>query len=482
MVKLRSMENFKKVFKALKQSYGNSYAWTEVREVLSSESKNTDISEKDVHDPFKNLIIGILSQNTNDRNCTKAYIGLAKRTQINPQSLFSLSELEIREAIKPGGLYNLKAKRIKDFTRIIMKKYGGDITSIIAPHNPEKTRENLLKLKGIGPKTADVFISECLDFGVIAIDTNIDRVVKRLGFVSSNAGYYETKNALEKEISPKERLRAHELLIRLGRDYCRASNPLCKKCPLGRLCEKKLHLPAKKNMFIDKIKKELRAYGNKERAKVLSRFFKTGKGEYGEGDVFLGVKAPDSKKIIQKYYKETSLQDIQVLLLDKIHEYRSIALGILKKQYEKADEKKKRKIVKFYLKNTKNVNNWDLVDCSAPHILGNWLLAHQKERKILYKLACSKNLWERRISILSTLAFIRQKQFEDVLKISEILIRDKHDLIHKAVGWMLRETGKRDQKTEEGFLRKYRGIMPRTMLRYAIERFPEKKRKFYMIK
>jgi endonuclease-3 len=232
------MKNFKEIFKILMQVYGNDYAWIEVREVLDSEGKSLDVSEKDIQNPFKNLIIGILSQNTNDRNCTRAYIGLAKRTQITPKTLFSLPETEIREAIKPGGLYNLKAKRIKNLTEVIIKKYGGDTASIIVPHNPEKTRENLLQLPGIGPKTADVFISECSDFGVIAVDTNIDRVVKRLGFVPPNAGYHEIKNALEKEVSPKERLRAHELLIRLGRDYCKASNPLCENCPLNRLCEK----------------------------------------------------------------------------------------------------------------------------------------------------------------------------------------------------------------------------------------------------
>jgi len=244
------MRNFKKAFKILKQSYGNNYAWTEVKEIIDSEGKNIDVGKKDIQDPFKNLIIGILSQNTNDRNCTRAYIGLAKRTQITPKALSSLSETKIREAIKPGGLYNLKAKRIKSFTRIIMEKYGGDVLSVTVPHSIEKTRENLLQLPGIGPKTADVFISECLNYGVIAIDTNIDRVVKRLGVVPSNAKYYEIKNALEKEISPKERLRAHELLIRLGRDYCKTSNPLCKKCPLNKLCEKNSFI-AKKRKFSD---------------------------------------------------------------------------------------------------------------------------------------------------------------------------------------------------------------------------------------
>lgn len=234
------MKNFKEAFKILMQTYGNSYAWIEVREVLGSEGKNLDVSEEDIHDPFKNLIIGILSQNTNDRNCTRAYIGLARRTQIHPQALSSLPETEIREAIKPGGLYNLKAKRIKNLTKVIMKKYGGDTASIIAPQNPEKTRENLLQLPGIGPKTADVFISECLDHGVMAVDTNINRVVMRLGLVAPNAEYHEIKNVLEKEISSKERLRAHELLIRLGRDYCKALKPLCKDCPLNKLCEKNL--------------------------------------------------------------------------------------------------------------------------------------------------------------------------------------------------------------------------------------------------
>ncbi len=234
------MKNFKEVFKTLKQTYGNSYAWTEVREVLNSEGQDVDASEEDIHDPFKNLIIGILSQNTSDRNCTRAYIGLAKRTQITSQALSSLSEMEIREAIKPGGLYNLKANRIKNLTKVIMEKYDGDASSLIVPHSPEKTRENLLQLPGIGPKTADVFITDCLGYGVIAVDTNIDRVVKRLGFVAQNAGYYEIKNTLEKEIPPRERLRAHELLIRLGRDYCKTPKPLCKDCHLNKFCEKNL--------------------------------------------------------------------------------------------------------------------------------------------------------------------------------------------------------------------------------------------------
>lgn len=238
MNKNNNMKNLKEILKVLKQTYGNSYAWIEVKEVLDSEGRSLNISDEDIHDPFKNLIIGVLSQNTSDRNCTRAYIGLVRKTEITPHAVSSLTEAEIRDAIKAGGLYNLKAKRIKSITKVIMGKYDGDIFSLIVHHDPEKTRENLLQLPGIGPKTADVFITDCLNYGVIAVDTNINRVVKRLGLVPSNAGYYETKNALEKEIPPKKRLRSHELLIRLGRDYCKARKPLCEDCPLNELCEK----------------------------------------------------------------------------------------------------------------------------------------------------------------------------------------------------------------------------------------------------
>lgn len=240
MYKQKSIKKFKEAFIILKRTYGNSYAWTEVMEVLSSEGQDLNIGEEDIHDPFKNLIIGILSQNTNDRNCTRAYIGLVKKTEVTPLSLFSLSEVEIRDAIKAGGLYNLKAKRIKELTKTVIEKYNGDASSIMVLHNPEKTRENLLQLPGIGPKTADVFITECMGYGVMAVDTNINRVVKRMNLVLPNAGYYEIKNALEQEVPPEERLRAHELLIRLGRDYCKATKPLCKDCPLDKLCKKNL--------------------------------------------------------------------------------------------------------------------------------------------------------------------------------------------------------------------------------------------------
>jgi len=225
---------------------------------------------------------------------------------------------------------------------------------------------------------------------------------------------------------------------------------------------------------ISEIRDKLGKMTDKKRAEILQRFFKTGKGEYGEGDIFIGIKLPDQKALAEEY-KDISLKDIEKLLKSKVHEERSLALGILKKQYGKGDNKK---IVDFYLKHTKFINNWDLVDTSAPHILGDWLL--EKDRKILYKLAESNNLWEKRISIIATLTFIRNSDFKDCFKISKILLKDEQDLIHKAVGWMLREVGKRDLKIEEDFLKKYYEKMPRTMLRYAIEKFPEKRRQVYL--
>ena len=231
------------------------------------------------------------------------------------------------------------------------------------------------------------------------------------------------------------------------------------------------------NIMLDRIKKDLNKLGTKKRAEASAWFFKTGKGEYGEGDVFLGITVPEQRKIAKKYFN-LSLNNLKILISSKIHEYRLISLFILINKYKKSDNKDKKKIFNFYLKNTKCINNWDLVDISAPNIVGDYLL--DKDRKILYKLAKSENLWEKRISIISTFRFIRENQFKDTLKISEILLNDEHDLIHKAVGWMLREIGKRDQKAEEKFLKKYYKTMPRTMLRYAIEKFEENKRKFYL--
>ena len=232
--------------------------------------------------------------------------------------------------------------------------------------------------------------------------------------------------------------------------------------------------------MLKQIKKELNSLASKKDAQILQRFFKTGVGEYGEGDIFLGIRVPIQRQIVKKYW-EMDLKDLESLLKTKIHEYRLGALLILVKKFETGDERLKKKIFNLYLKNTKYINNWDLVDLSAPNIVGNYLL--DKDRGILYKLAKSKSLWERRISVLACFSFIRNQEAKDILKISQILLKDEHDLIHKAVGWMLRELGKRvDQGLEERFLTKYYKSMPRTMLRYAIERFSESKRKYYLKK
>ena len=227
------------------------------------------------------------------------------------------------------------------------------------------------------------------------------------------------------------------------------------------------------------IKKDLRNFVDFEKANILQRFFKTKKGEYGEGDVFLGIVVPNTRKVAKKY-NDLKLSEIKKLLYSKIHEERLCALLILVDKFEKGDDIEKIKVFEFYIKNAKQANNWDLVDLSAPKIVGEYLL--DKPKDILYEFAVSKNLWEKRISIISTLTFIKNGQSEDIFKIAEILMGDKHDLIHKAVGWMLREVGKKSLKDEEKFLKKYSKIMPRTMLRYAIEKFPEEKRLMYLNK
>jgi len=223
--------------------------------------------------------------------------------------------------------------------------------------------------------------------------------------------------------------------------------------------------------------KELKNLGDPKRVKDYAWFFKTGPGEYGEGDKFLGIRVPILKKVARQF-KDLSFSDIRKILKSDIHEHRFVALKILVIRYKDADDIQKKKIVDFYLSNTKCINNWDLVDTSASYILGDYLLS--KDKSILYKLAKSKSIWERRVAIISTASFIKQQSYKDTLKIAEILLQDEHDLIHKAVGWMLREVGNRSLKTEIKFLNKYYRIMPRTMLRYAIERFPEKLRLAYL--
>jgi 3-methyladenine DNA glycosylase AlkD len=225
------------------------------------------------------------------------------------------------------------------------------------------------------------------------------------------------------------------------------------------------------------VERELKALANPVKKEFFPRFFKTGKGEYAEGDIFIGVTVPLVRTIVKKY-KDLPLQEVEELLHNAIHECRLTALLILVTQFRKADEEAQKKIVNVYLKNTQYINNWDLVDASAAAILGAWL--YGKDTSLLDKLAHAKSLWEQRIAIVSTLYFIRKKDLDPTLRIATILINHPHDLIHKATGWMLRCVGDVDRRTEEVFLKKYYKTMPRTMLRYAIEKFEEPKRKKYL--
>ena len=230
-------------------------------------------------------------------------------------------------------------------------------------------------------------------------------------------------------------------------------------------------------MSLAKLKKEILEKSSKEKSKIYAKFFKTGKGEYGEGDIFLGLTVPE-QRILAGKYTNLVLDDVKKLLESKYHEHRLMGLFILVYKYEKSNEKEKAGIKDFYLENKHKGNNWDLVDCIADKILGKHLI--DKDKKVLYELAKSESIWDRRIAIISTFEFIKNGKFEDTLKISGILLKDEQDLIHKAVGWMLREIGKRDLETLEKFLKRHYKKMPRTMLRYAIEKFPEIKRKKYL--
>ena len=230
-------------------------------------------------------------------------------------------------------------------------------------------------------------------------------------------------------------------------------------------------------MSAAKIRKKLRSMRDADIAAHSMRFFKTGKGEYGEGDKFLGIRVPVLRKCVREY-RDTPLEEVNKLLSTGYHEERLFALLLLVNQFSRANEIQQKSIYDFYLNNTKYINNWDLVDSSAHQIVGSYLF-HQK-RTVLSRLAKSNDLWERRIAIIATYHFIKQQQFADTLKISRQLLSDPEDLIHKAVGWMLREVGNRDIDVEMEFLNPRYKKMPRTMLRYAIEKFPEKKRKSYL--
>ncbi len=233
--------------------------------------------------------------------------------------------------------------------------------------------------------------------------------------------------------------------------------------------------------MLKEIIKSLKKVSTKERAQTNAWFFKTGKGQYGEGDTFIGVSVPDIR-LVAKKYANADLETIQDLLCSPLHEVRLCALVMLVNQFQKITKVKSQqseaalgRMVKFYLAHTKHINNWDLVDTSAYKIIGAYLI-DKKDRKILYKLAQSKNLWERRIAIVSTFAFIRENDLDDTYRLAEMLMNDTHDLTHKAVGWMLREAGKRDQGRLEVFLTEYIRVIPRTTLRYAIEKFTKRER------
>jgi 3-methyladenine DNA glycosylase AlkD len=225
------------------------------------------------------------------------------------------------------------------------------------------------------------------------------------------------------------------------------------------------------------LRRVLESAGDPAKAAFHLRFFKTGPGEYGEGDRFRGIKVPVLRKLCREY-QSLPTADVVSLLKSRYHEDRGLALIILVRQFERGDDNDKKRIYDLYLANTKYINNWDLVDCSAPNIVGAYLRDHS--RAPIHRLAKSASLWERRIATLATFHFIRRGEFDDALRVAKTLLNDEEDLIHKAVGWMLREIGSRDMPVEEKFLRLHCKTMPRTMLRYAIEKFPEPKRRRYL--
>ncbi|MCC5941227.1 MAG: DNA alkylation repair protein [Balneolaceae bacterium] len=224
---------------------------------------------------------------------------------------------------------------------------------------------------------------------------------------------------------------------------------------------------------------DLKAIADPEIAEHSKRYFKAGPGEYGEGDQFLGIRVPDQRKIAKKY-RELDLHSVEKLITSEFHEVRLTALFILVNKYKKASEKHREEIFGFYLDHLDYVNNWDLVDSSAKYIAGHFLF--EKDRSIIYKLADDESLWKRRIAVLTTSYFIDQNDYSTTLELCEKLISDEEDLIHKATGWMLREIGNNDKATLTDFLNKHYKTMPRTMLRYAIEKFPKEEREIYLVK
>ncbi|MFH0729886.1 MAG: DNA alkylation repair protein [Pseudomonadota bacterium] len=229
-------------------------------------------------------------------------------------------------------------------------------------------------------------------------------------------------------------------------------------------------------MELQVLRAELNSLADAAHAAVSRRFFKTGPGDYGEGDTFVGIRVPLLRGLAKKYNR-LSCETAVTLLKSPIHEERHLALFILMQLYKRGDEGLRERIYRLYLENTAHINNWDLVDTSAEHIVGDYLL--EKDKSPLHLLALSEDLWERRVAIIATFCYIKQNQFEETIKIAGMLLQDKQDLIHKAVGWMLREMGKRDLTAETAFIDTHYKVMPRTMLRYAIERYPEPLRQAY---
>lgn len=229
--------------------------------------------------------------------------------------------------------------------------------------------------------------------------------------------------------------------------------------------------------MLEELRRELKKLSNEKRALTMQKFFKTEEGEYGFGDIFIGLSVPQSREMAIKY-KEMPFEELYKLIRSEVHEERLIALLILVQNFQE-EEMLQRRVYEFFMKNIKFVNNWDLVDLSADKIVGGYLI--DKPKDVLFKLAGSKNLWERRIAMVATYNFIKNDMFDDALAIAEKLIEDEADLIQKAVGWMLREVGKRNKSLEEAFLKKHYKIMGRTALRYSLEKFPESSRKAYML-
>lgn len=230
-------------------------------------------------------------------------------------------------------------------------------------------------------------------------------------------------------------------------------------------------------MSASNIKQQLIAMGNPQKAEHAKYFFKTGKGQYGENDIFVGCTNPEVRKVASAN-KALSFAELKKLITDEIHECRLTAIVILTEQFRKAKDAKRKEIVDFYLEHTAGINNWDLVDLSAYKILGEWLT--DKERNILYDLAKSENMWKQRIAIIATKAFIQNNDFVDTIKLAKLFLSHKHDLMHKATGWMLREVGKKDEKMLTDFLELHHKTMPRTMLRYSIEKLNPEQREYYM--